>query len=333
MTHVQPSPAPGRSAPQEGRPRAGGGAAKRGGDRRPARSPRRILRGLGPYLFVAPALIFLAALVVYPIFLNIVMSFQDRTLANLVDGSAPWVGTANYDVAFSTPSFRAAAVHSVVATLVAVSCQLVIGLGLALFYFRQFPGARVLRSMFLITYAIPMVVSAQVFRWMLDGRGLVNWALQGLGLSSDPTFWLSDLTLALPALIVIQIWLGVPFTMVNILAGLTTIPRDLHDAAAIDGATAWQRFRDITWPLLRPTVLASAVLSLIFWFKTFDLVWITTQGGPGTATEILPTLAYRTAFIDFNFGQGAAILNLVFLACFVLSLLYIFSLRREARYA
>jgi multiple sugar transport system permease protein len=189
-----------------------------------------------------------------------------------------------------------------------------------------------MRSLFLVTYAIPMVVSAQVFRWMLDGRGLVNWVLQQLHLQTDPTFWLSDLKLALPALVVVQIWLGVPFTMVNLMAGLSTIPRELHEAAAIDGAGAWQRFRDITWPLLRPVALASAVLSLIFWFKTFDLVWITTQGGPGTATEILPTLAYRTAFQTFDFGHGAAILNVVFLACFVLSLLYILSLRREARY-
>jgi multiple sugar transport system permease protein len=178
---------------------------------------------------------------------------------------------------------------------------------------------------------VPIVVSTQVFKWLLDGRGAVNWLLQALGLQSSPEYWLSDTRTALIALIAVQLWLGVPFTMVNLLAGLSAIPAELHEAAAIDGANAWRRFWDITWPLLRPTALAATILSLIFAFKNFDLIWIATKGGPGTATTTLPTLAYQTAFTEFQFGPGAAILNVIFAACFVLALGYIVSLRREER--
>ena len=290
---------------------------------------RRFVKTLTPYLFVLPAVLFLALLLVYPIVLNIQMSFQDRKLGNLIDGPTPWVGLANYRAAFRLPAFSAAAWHSVVFTVSAVTIQFVFGLLLALFFFQNFRGARTMRALFLVAYAIPIVVSAEVFRWLLDGRGLVNTLLHDLHLQSSPTYWLSDLRLALPALIVVEIWLGLPFTMVNLMAGLATVPRELYEAASIDGANAWSRFWHVTWPLIRPTAAAAIVLSLIFCFKTFDLVWIATQGGPGTASELLPTLAYRTAFIGFDFGVAAAILNIVFAVCFVLALAYIVSLRRE----
>lgn len=276
---------------------------------------------------------FLGGFLVYPIVLNILMSFQDRTLSNLLSGPVKWVGSANYQASFHDPAFRDAAWHSVLYAGCSVGIQFVISLGLALFYVRRFPGARVMRSLFLVAYAVPIVISAQIFAWLLEGRGVVNWFLHSLHLQSGPAYWLADVKLALPALIAIQVWLGIPFTMVNLLAGLSAIPSELHEAAAVDGANAWARFRDVTWPLLRPVAFAASILSLIFAFKTFDLVWIATKGGPGDATEILPTLAYRVAFEQFLFGKGAAILNLIFLVCFALAFLYILSVRREERFA
>lgn len=281
-----------------------------------------------PYLFVLPAVVFLAALLAYPLALNLVMSFQDRTASNLLRGPAPWVGLDNYRAAFNDPMFASAARHSVVFAVSSVVLQLCIGLGLAMFYSRRFPGAATMRALYLIGYAVPVVITAQVYRWLLDGRtGFVNWLLGAF--QSEPVYWLTDIDLALPALILVQVWLGVPYTMVNMLAGLTLIPAELHEAAAIDGAGPWRRFRYITLPLLRPVIAATAVLSLIFTFKTFDLVWIATQGGPAGATEILPTLAYRSVFGEFLFGKGAAILNVVFAVLFLLSLVYLWSLRRE----
>ncbi len=265
------------------------------------------------YLFVLPAVLFLGALLVYPVVLNVVMSFQNVTAATMLSGS-DWVGFENYRAAFTDELFVKAAWHSAAFAGVSVLVQLALGFALALFYAQAFPGARVFRSLFMVAYAIPVVVSAELFRWLL----------------AEPE-WLVDPDLVLPALIGIQCWLGVPFVMVSLLAGLMAVPRVLHEAAMIDGASAFQRFRAVTWPLLRPTLLATAVLSAIFTLKSFDLVWIATQGGPANASEILPTLAYRLVFSSFLFGKGAAILNVVFAALFVLSLLYLWAQRREAR--
>jgi multiple sugar transport system permease protein len=287
-----------------------------------------------PYLFVLPAVLFLGVLLAYPVVINVVTSFQRLTAINLLSGDAPWVGLSNYRTAFHDPMMTTAALHSVEYTGIAVVVQMAIALGLALFYSRTFPGARPMRSLYLIGYAIPVVVSAEVFRWMLDGRtGFVNWLLQSLHLqdSQHPVYWLADTSTALPALIGVQVWLGVPFTMIALTAGLTVIPGDLYEAARIDGAGAWHRFRYVTWPHLRPTFFTVTILTVIFCFKSFDLVWIGTQGGPAGASEVLPTLAYRLVFQQFQFGQGAAVLNLVFLVLLILSGVYLYALHREER--
>jgi multiple sugar transport system permease protein len=292
--------------------------------------PRR--ERLVPYLFVLPAILYLGALLAYPVVVNVVTSFQQLTAINLLSGDAPWVGLANYRAAWHDPLAVSAAVHSVGYTAVAVTVQMTLALGLALLYSKAFPGARPLRSLYLIGYAIPVVVSAQVFRWMLDGRtGFVNWLFQTLHLQdpANPVYWLADTTTALPALIAVQVWLGVPFTMIALTAGLMTIPADLYEAARIDGAGAFARFRYVTWPHLRPTFLTVTILTVIFCFKSFDLVWIGTQGGPAGASEVLPTLAYRLVFQQFRFGEGAAVLNVVFLVLLVLSTVYLYALQRE----
>jgi multiple sugar transport system permease protein len=283
---------------------------------------------------VLPAILFLGALLAYPVVINIVTSFQQLTAINLLSGDAPWVGLSNYRMALHDPMMTTAALHSVEYTGIAVVVQMAIALGLALFYSRMFPGARPMRSLYLIGYAIPVVVSAEVFRWMLDGRtGFVNWLLQSLHLQDPqrPVYWLADTSTALPALIGVQVWLGVPFTMIALTAGLTVIPTDLYEAARIDGAGAWHRFRYVTWPHLRPTFFTVTILTVIFCFKSFDLVWIGTQGGPAGASEVLPTLAYRLVFQQFQFGEGAAVLNLVFLVLLILSGVYLYALHREER--
>ena len=287
-----------------------------------------------PYLFVLPAVLFLGALLAYPMVVNVVTSFQRLTAINLLTGDADWVGLDNYRSIVDTPATKAAALHSVEFTAAAVVLQMALSLGLALLYSTGFPGARPLRSLYLTGYAIPVVVSAQVFRWMLDGRtGFVNWLLQSVHLQSPdrPVYWLAETGTALPALVGIQVWLGVPFSMIALTAGLAVIPNDLYEAARMDGAGALQRFRYVTWAHLRPTFLTVTILSVIFCFKSFDLVWIASQGGPAGASEVLPTLAYRMVFQEFEFGEGAAVLNVVFLVLLVLSAAYLYSLRSEER--
>jgi len=291
---------------------------------------------LAPYLFVLPALLFLGALLAYPMAVNVVTSFQELTAINLLTGDAEWVGLRNYRSMVETPAMAAAAKHSVQFTVVAVVVQMALALGLALLYAQGFPGARPMRSLYLVGYAIPVVVSAQVFRWMLDGRtGFINWVLQSLGLQNpnEPVYWLADTDTALPALIGIQVWLGVPFTMIALTAGLMVISNDLYEAARIDGAGPLQRFRYVTWPHLRPTFFTVTILTVIFCFKSFDLVWIASQGGPAGASEVLPTLAYRLVFQQFQFGEGAAVLNAVFLVLLLLAGLYLYAVHREERVA
>ena len=304
-------------------------AGPRGAMSRVSRSGRGRLT---PYLFVLPAILYLGALLAYPVVVNVITSFQQLTAINLLSGDAAWVGLDNYRAALHDPLAVSAAEHSVAYTAAAVVVQMSLALGLALLYSRTFPGARSLRSLYLIGYAIPVVVSAQVFRWMLDGRtGFVNWVLQSLHLqdSHAPVYWLADTRTALPAVIAVQVWLGVPFTMIALNAGLMVIPQDLYEAASIDGAGPLARFRYVTWPHLRPTFFTVTILTVIFCFKSFDLVWIATQGGPAGASEILPTLAYRLVFQQFQFGEGSAVLNVVFLVLLALSTVYLWALHRE----
>ncbi len=187
-----------------------------------------------------------------------------------------------------------------------------------------------MRALYLIAYAVPVIVVGTVFRWLLDGRfGVINWALRSLGLYGEPIYWLEDLDTALGAVIFANVWIGVPFNMIVLLAGLKSIPQEYYEAANLDGAGPIARFRYITLPLLRPALLAVSVLGIIFTFKMFDIIWITTRGGPANASEVMPTFAFKLVFEQFQFGKGAAVLNAMFLVLFALSLVYMLAMRRE----
>lgn len=291
---------------------------------------RRWRRGLANYLFVAPAGLLLLAVMVFPILFNVQMSFRDVRAVNLLSGDAPWVGLAHYADLLSDPGFWETVRHSVLFTVGSIVFQVAIGLALALFYSQRFPGATAMRAYYLIAWTIPIVVSGAVWRWLLDGRfGVVNWVFRSVGLAQEPVNWLAEPDLALGAVIGVNIWLGIPFNLILLLAGLQAIPRELYEAASVDGASALQRFRHVTLPLLRPALLAVLILGLIYTFKVFDLIWIMTGGGPIGATEVLPTLAYKLVFQQFQFGSGAAVLNLQVLVLLVLAVAYLRAQRRE----
>ena len=187
-----------------------------------------------------------------------------------------------------------------------------------------------MRGLYLIAWTIPVVVVAAIFRWLLDGQaGVANWLLIGAGVLNEKVSWFSDIHLALPAITFINIWLGIPFNMALLLAALQGIPRELYEAASIDGASRGSKLRFITLPLLRPALIAVVLLGLIYTFKAFDLVWATTQGGPFNATHLVSTIAFEQIFRKFLFGQGAAMLNLLFIVLFGISLLYLWNLQHE----
>ncbi len=297
------------------------------------RSPARwagLRRGLVNYSFMLPATLFLVLFIAYPIAFNFRISFQDLKAINLLGGDAPWVGWQNYRAIFNNPLYLQAVRQTFIFTLFSVIFQLSIGLALAVFYNRPFPGSRAMRGLYLIAWTIPVVVVGIVFRWLFDGQvGVINWLLKTLGFIEQNIYWLADLNFALPAVIVINIWLGIPFNMALLLAGLQGIPEELYEAAEIDGASGWAKFRNVTLPLLRPALVATLLLGLIYTFKVFDVIWVTTQGGPFNATHVISTLAFQQIFNQFLFGTGAAVLNTLFAVLFVVSLLYLWNLRYE----
>jgi multiple sugar transport system permease protein len=206
--------------------------------------------------------------------------------------------------------------------------------GLALIYDRKFLGSTFMRSLFLVAYAVPIVVVGAVFKWLLDGQyGFINWVLRSIGLQSGPVYWLDSVGTALGSVIMMNIWIGIPFNLIVLLAGLRGIPAEYYEAAALDGAGPIRRFRYITLPLLRPTMLAVGILGIIFTFKMFDVIWASTRGGPAGSTEVLPTFGFKLVFEQFKFGQGAAVLNVMFVVLFLLSLAYLIVLRREEKRA
>jgi multiple sugar transport system permease protein len=290
---------------------------------------KKVSRQLVSYSFVLPAALFLLVFIAYPVVFNITMSFQDLKATNLLKGGT-WVGLDNYKAALANPIFIKAIKNTLLFTFGSIFFQLMIGLALALFYNLGFPGSRWMRGLYLIAWTIPIIVVGAIFRWLLDGQaGAANWLFVTLGLIKEKISWLSDINLALPAITAINIWLGIPFNMSLLLAGLQGIPKELYEAAAIDGASRAARFRFVTLPLLRPALVAVLLLGLIYTFKVFDVVWATTQGGPFNATHLVSTIAFEQIFRKFLFGQGAAMLNLLFAVLFIISLLYLWNLRHE----
>lgn len=295
------------------------------GDRLKSVKPSRI----GDYLFLAPAMIFVVAVLIYPLAYELYMSVYGVTVGNFIAGTAPFVGLEQYREVVADPAFR----HSFWITLIyTVSClvfQFTIGLSLALFFNRAFPGHRLMRALMLLGWMIPLVVTGNLFRWMLNGQYGVFNLLMDLGPLDAGRAWLADPGAALVGVIVANIWVGIPFNMVLLLAGLQGISVSLYEAAKIDGANAVQRFLYITLPQLRPVMLIVLLLGFIYTFKVFDLIFVMTGGGPVNATEVLPIYVYDVVFEFFRFGRGAAAAILVLVLPIIMSLAYLRLLRAE----
>ncbi len=295
----------------------------------PARAPRRARRW-GDHLFVVPAVLFVAATVLYPLIFNIDLSFRDVGVAQIVTGGAEWVGWENYTDQLGRDEFWHALMISLLYTVLAVVVAFALGMALAVYFNQRFPGRNIMRSLLLLAWILPTVVSANVWRWMLDGSyGLINTLLEAVGLVDGDVFWLARPVPALFAVVIATAWSFTPFIMILLLAGLQGIPDTLYEAATIDGAGAWRRFTSVTLPLLKPVNLTALLLCFISTFKTFDTVFLMTRGGPGEATMILPIYAYNEAFEFFRFDTGAVATTLMLIVPLGLSVFYFRSLRRE----
>ncbi|NUQ96563.1 MAG: sugar ABC transporter permease [Streptomyces sp.] len=280
--------------------------------------------------FVTPLLAYLAAFYLYPLYRNLDLSLRDYTVRSFVAGDAPFSGWDNFQKVLDDPTFGPAIQHTMIFTFVSIVFQYVIGLALAVFFNRHFRLAPTLRALFLIPWLLPLIVSASTWSWMFNSEsGVVNYFLHFFGVS--PVGWLTSPDWALTSVIVANIWIGIPFNLVILYSGLQNIPADLYEAAALDGASAWQQFRRITFPLLRPVSAITLLLGLVYTLKVFDLIWIMTKGGPGDASSTLATWSYQLGFGTLlpKFGPGAAVGNILILIALVFGLLYIRVQRRQ----
>ena len=298
---------------------------------RPHRSrPPSSRRRRAGYLFCLPGMTFLALFLAYPLFYNVRTSVHDVRLSQLLGGSWQFNGLDNYRAVLDDPAFWHSVRLSVVFTLGSLVFQFSIGFALALLFARPFPLGGLLRSLLLVAWLLPPVVSGTLFRWLLDAEsGAYNALLRGVGLGGLSHDWLTDPSTSLAGVVFANIWVGVPFNMLLLLVGLHTIDPQLYEAAAIDGAGPWQRFRRITLPLMRPVSVTVLLLGLIYTFKVFDTVFVMTGGGPVDSTRVLPLYVYEVFFKFFRFGQGAAAGLLLLVVPLLAGVFYVRRLRRE----
>jgi multiple sugar transport system permease protein len=256
------------------------------------------------WLMMAPPLLFLAALVGYPFCYGIVLSLQDRPVAH----PGTFVGLKNFATNFNDPIFWRVALNTFVYTVVATLLKMIGGLALALAMNQQFPLKNLVRALLLLPFIVPTVLSTVAWMWILDPAfSVLNWLLVLLGVPKPGPSWLGNPILAMLSIIVINTWRGLPFYGITLLAGLQTVPPELYEAATIDGASGWQRFRYVTLPLLQPIILIVTLFSVIFTFADFQLVYVLTHGGPQNATQLFATYAFDIAMGAGQLGLGASV--------------------------
>lgn len=280
------------------------------------------------WAFLLPALVFVAIFFGYPIVQNATMSFQEYTTRTFFTGEAPFAGLQNYIDAVTAPVFPRALWNTFMFTVGSIALQFCVGLGLALFFNRRFPLSIVLRSLLLLPWLLPLLVSSTVWRGILDtDSGILNAAFEAVGLSAVP--WLTSPDVALLAVILVNVWIGIPFNVVILYSGLQDIPTELYEAVSLDGASRWQTFWWITLPMLRPVVMVVLLLGVIYTVKVLDIVLALTGGGPANATQTLALQSYEASFVNFNFGLGAAFGNVLIVISLIFAAVYL-RLNRKA---
>lgn len=282
------------------------------------------------YLFLLPAIALLIAFMVYPIFAVFQISlFKTDKLGRIIR----FIGVGNFEILFRRKVFWEVLLRSVIWTVLAVSVKTLMGLVIGLLLNVEFKGRKLARSLVILPWASSIPISAMLWQWTFnDEYGLLNYTLKATGIWSNPPHWLGYPLSAFFANLYVDIWIGIPFMALVILAGLQSISPDLYESAQIDGATMWQRFYYITLPLLKRVLLVVTLLSTLWTFNDFNVIYIMTKGGPANTTDILITFIYKYAFTFLRFGPAAAIAVITFAILSVISVLYaFFYFKAEAR--
>jgi len=276
-----------------------------------------------PYLLLAPAVLVLLLLTIYPLIYAVTVSLQTRAGA--------WT-LANFTRLFADRFFLTALLQTLIYTLAALIAEFLLGLGLALLLDSQIRARNLFRSLLLIPMMLPPVVVAVIWRLIYNPNfGAINGTLKSWGLNTDKLTWLASPRMALPSVILVDIWQWTPFMFLILLAGLQAIPQEPYEAALIDGSSPWQTFRHVTLPLLKPAILIALLLRTMDLLRIFDQVFILTQGGPGFATETVSLYIYKTAFRFFDFGYAAAMSFVLLVLINFISVGYIRLLKRQEK--
>lgn len=275
-------------------------------------------------LYALPAFLYMLFFVGYPIVSNLILSLQNVTVRNLVRGSRDFIGFDNYIKLMNDPVFLSAMFNTLLFTVSCLVVQFVIGFALALLFQKDFSFARPVRGLLMIPWMIPMTVTALIFKFMFSTDvGIINYFLKSAGLITENIQWLTSPSTAMTAVITANIWIGIPFNTILISTGLTTIPLELYESAAIDGANGRQKFFKITLPLMRTTIESLLVLGFIYTFKVYDMVYVMTGGGPVNSTHLLSTYSYKLSFEMFQYSLGSSAANVLLVILLLVGVVYL----------
>ncbi len=273
----------------------------------PARSALSRLTGSRDwqgFWFMLPSMGFLILFLAWPLIKGVWLSFTDATIGR----TGVFVGLENYEWLGDDSIYWLSVFNTLLYTGIASIIKFIIGLYLALLLNQNLPFRSIIRSLVLIPFIVPTVLSAIAFWWIFDSQfSIISWSLKSMGLITQNINFLGDSTYARACVIFANIWRGVPFIAITLLAGLQTVSPSLYEAATLDGATNWQMFRFVTYPLLTPIIAVVMTFSVLFTFTDFQLIWAMTRGGPVNSTHLMATLSYQRAILGGKLGEGATI--------------------------
>jgi len=285
---------------------------------------------LTPFFFLAPAIIVLVLVVAYPLIYEIIISFKNVTLLNLKSQRYPWIGFDNYKNILTDSLFYSTLIRTILWTFINLFFHVSIGLFLAILLNRKLPGKAFIRVLLILPWAVPQYIAALTWKGMFNVQyGSVNIILTNIFGSAAAIPWLSVPSWTFVACIITNIWLGIPFMMMISLGGLSSIPDDVYEAADMDGATGFQKFRSITLPLLKPILTPAIILGTVWTFNMINVVYIITSGSASDESQILITMVFKRAFQYFRYGQSAALSVIIFLILLAFSTFFIRAQKSE----
>ena len=256
------------------------------------------------YLVNAPMIIYLACFLAFPMVWGLYMSFTNKTIGN----PASFVGFKNYIRLLGDAEYRRSILNTVFFTAVSILVKTVLGMLMALSLNQKFKGRNIARALLMIPWTLPNIVVVYNWRWIFNSTGgIANYILKSLHITNTDIIWFGSAGLAMATIIVANVWRGTPYFGVSILAKLQTIPKDYSEAAEIDGAGLWQKFRHITLPEVKDVTILSALMSTIWTINEFETVWLLTGGGPNGTTEVMNVYSYKTAMRSMMLGRGIAV--------------------------